>query len=100
MEMQKQLKVHAFTDEAAEDMDGQLRRPSEQAQARADAGRYSGRELGELKRKVWMIRNWYRTQHSYDSGSSGDRQKSGQADPGKWRAEVVADARARTTDPF
>ena len=26
-------------------------------------------ELGELKRTVWMITNWYRTQHYYDSGS-------------------------------
>ena len=28
----------------------------------------SGR-LGELKRSVWIITNWYRTQHYYDSGS-------------------------------
>lgn len=26
-------------------------------------------ELGELKRSVWIITNWYRTQHYYDSGS-------------------------------
>ncbi len=26
-------------------------------------------ELGELKRSVWVITNWYRTQHYYDSGS-------------------------------
>lgn len=26
-------------------------------------------ELGELKRMVWIITNWYRTQHYYDSGS-------------------------------
>lgn len=25
-------------------------------------------ELGELKRTVWIITNWYRTQHYYDSG--------------------------------
>lgn len=25
--------------------------------------------LGELKRSVWIITNWYRTQHYYDSGS-------------------------------
>ena len=28
-----------------------------------------GGELGELKRTVWIITNWYRTQHYYDSGS-------------------------------
>jgi predicted dehydrogenase len=28
-----------------------------------------GGELGELKRCVWIITNWYRTQHYYDSGS-------------------------------
>ena len=28
-----------------------------------------GGELGELKRSVWIITNWYRTQHYYDSGS-------------------------------
>ena len=27
------------------------------------------KELGELKRMVWIITNWYRTQHYYDSGS-------------------------------
>ena len=27
-----------------------------------------GGELGELKRSVWIITNWYRTQHYYDSG--------------------------------
>ncbi len=26
-------------------------------------------QLGELKRTVWIITNWYRTQHYYDSGS-------------------------------
>lgn len=26
-------------------------------------------ELGELKRMVWIVTNWYRTQHYYDSGS-------------------------------
>lgn len=26
-------------------------------------------QLGELKRSVWIITNWYRTQHYYDSGS-------------------------------
>lgn len=26
-------------------------------------------ELGKLKRMVWIITNWYRTQHYYDSGS-------------------------------
>ncbi len=26
-------------------------------------------ELGELKRSVWIITNWYRTQHYYDSGN-------------------------------
>ena len=25
-------------------------------------------KLGELKRSVWIITNWYRTQHYYDSG--------------------------------
>ena len=25
--------------------------------------------LGELKRSVWIITNWYRTQHYYDSGA-------------------------------
>ena len=25
-------------------------------------------ELGEIKRSVWIITNWYRTQHYYDSG--------------------------------
>lgn len=25
--------------------------------------------LGELKRSVWIVTNWYRTQHYYDSGS-------------------------------
>ena len=28
-----------------------------------------GGELGELKRMVWIVTNWYRTQHYYDSGS-------------------------------
>lgn len=28
-----------------------------------------GGELGELKRSVWVITNWYRTQRYYDSGS-------------------------------
>ena len=28
----------------------------------------SSGELGELKRAVWIITNWYRTQHYYDSG--------------------------------
>ncbi len=28
-----------------------------------------GGELGELKRMVWIITNWYRSQHYYDSGS-------------------------------
>ena len=28
-----------------------------------------GGQLGELKRSVWIITNWYRTQHYYDSGS-------------------------------
>jgi len=28
-----------------------------------------GGELGALKRSVWIITNWYRTQHYYDSGS-------------------------------
>ncbi len=28
-----------------------------------------GGELGELKRTVWLITNWYRTQHYYDSGA-------------------------------
>ena len=28
-----------------------------------------GGQLGELKRTVWIITNWYRTQHYYDSGS-------------------------------
>ena len=28
-----------------------------------------GGELGEMKRTVWIITNWYRTQHYYDSGS-------------------------------
>lgn len=28
----------------------------------------SGGRLGELKRSVWIITNWYRTQHYYDSG--------------------------------
>ena len=28
-----------------------------------------GGELGQLKRTVWIITNWYRTQHYYDSGS-------------------------------
>ena len=27
-----------------------------------------GGELGELKRSIWIITNWYRTQHYYDSG--------------------------------
>ena len=27
-----------------------------------------GGQLGELKRSVWIITNWYRTQHYYDSG--------------------------------
>jgi predicted dehydrogenase len=26
-------------------------------------------ELGQLKRSVWIITNWYRTQHYYDSGT-------------------------------
>lgn len=26
-------------------------------------------QLGELKRTVWLITNWYRTQHYYDSGA-------------------------------
>lgn len=26
-------------------------------------------QLGELKRSIWIITNWYRTQHYYDSGS-------------------------------
>lgn len=26
-------------------------------------------QLGEIKRSVWIITNWYRTQHYYDSGS-------------------------------
>lgn len=26
-------------------------------------------QLGELKRSVWIITNWYRTQHYYDSGN-------------------------------
>ena len=26
-------------------------------------------QLGELKRSVWVITNWYRTQHYYDSGA-------------------------------
>ena len=25
--------------------------------------------LGELKRTVWIVTNWYRTQHYYDSGN-------------------------------
>lgn len=29
----------------------------------------NGGELGELKRSVWIITNWYRTQQYYDSGS-------------------------------
>ncbi len=29
---------------------------------------YSG-QLGELKRSVWIITNWYRTQHYYNSGT-------------------------------
>lgn len=28
-----------------------------------------GGQLGELKRTVWIITNWYRSQHYYDSGS-------------------------------
>ena len=28
-----------------------------------------GGQLGQLKRTVWIITNWYRTQHYYDSGS-------------------------------
>ena len=28
-----------------------------------------GGALGEMKRTVWIITNWYRTQHYYDSGS-------------------------------
>ena len=28
-----------------------------------------GGELGRLKRSVWIITNWYRTQHYYDSGT-------------------------------
>ena len=28
-----------------------------------------GGELGELKRTTWIITNWYRTQHYYDSGA-------------------------------
>lgn len=28
-----------------------------------------GGELGQLKRSVWIITNWYRTQHYYDSGA-------------------------------
>jgi len=28
-----------------------------------------GGQLGELKRSVWIITNWYRTQHYYDSGA-------------------------------
>lgn len=28
-----------------------------------------GGQLGELKRTTWIITNWYRTQHYYDSGS-------------------------------
>ncbi|MBQ8556110.1 MAG: Gfo/Idh/MocA family oxidoreductase [Clostridia bacterium] len=28
-----------------------------------------GGDLGELKRTVWIITNWYRTQHYYDSGA-------------------------------
>ena len=28
-----------------------------------------GGQLGELKRSVWIITNWYRSQHYYDSGS-------------------------------
>lgn len=27
-----------------------------------------GGELGEIKRSVWIVTNWYRTQHYYDSG--------------------------------
>ena len=29
----------------------------------------AGGQLGELKRTVWIITNWYRTQHYYDSGA-------------------------------
>ncbi len=29
----------------------------------------AGGELGELKRSVWVVTNWYRTQSYYDSGS-------------------------------
>ena len=28
-----------------------------------------GDQLGEIKRTVWIITNWYRTQHYYDSGA-------------------------------
>lgn len=28
-----------------------------------------GGQLGQLKRSVWIITNWYRTQHYYDSGA-------------------------------
>ena len=28
-----------------------------------------GGQLGELKRSVWIVTNWYRTQHYYDSGA-------------------------------
>ena len=28
-----------------------------------------GGQLGQLKRSVWIIANWYRTQHYYDSGA-------------------------------
>ena len=28
----------------------------------------AGGQLGEIKRSVWIITNWYRTQHYYDSG--------------------------------
>ena len=28
-----------------------------------------GGQLGEMKRTVWIITNWYRTQHYYDSGA-------------------------------
>lgn len=28
-----------------------------------------GGQLGQLKRAVWIITNWYRTQHYYDSGA-------------------------------
>lgn len=28
-----------------------------------------GGQLGEMKRSTWIITNWYRTQHYYDSGS-------------------------------